>query len=217
MSNYRGQNGLLILGGELVGAPLLRAAYATSVTTVAVTGGVSTLTGILTVGDIFTVAGNTTEYTLTGSFYVASTNAVAALVFTPAIVTAFASNAAVTFESHSVAELKDWSFDSSIDLIDDTVKGDKHRTFKGGVAGHKGTATAWLDGGDEEQAALLAEIAAATPDGTVAALYFNISPGKGFYGAAVLSDFTAGSPEGSALVPVTFSFQITGPLAKEWN
>ena len=216
MANYRGQDGLLILGGELVGSPLTRAAYATGITTIAVTGGASTLTGVLTVGDIFTVAGGT-EHTLSGSFYVASTNAVAGLVFTPAIATAFASNAAVTFQSHSVAELKEWSLDPSIDLIEDTVKGDKHKTYLGGLAGHKGRATAWLDAGDTEQAALLEKIAAATPDGTVAALVLKVADGKYLYGAAVLSNFSTSSPDGTANVPVSFDFQITGPLAKEWN
>ncbi|HLE03971.1 MAG TPA: hypothetical protein VI729_05070 [Anaerolineales bacterium] len=215
MSNYRGQDGLLILGGELIGTPKARAAVATGITEFAVTGG-GTMTGLVTVGDIFAIDGGT-DHTVTGSFYVVSTNAIATLVFTPAVATAIASNATLTFESHSVAELKEWTLDSEIDVIPDTVKGDKHKTFKGGIAGHRGRATAWLDGADTEQAALLAKIAAGTPDGTVAALTFKVADGKYFYGAALLSNFSVGSPEGSALVPVSFDFQITGPLAKEWN
>jgi len=215
MTTYRGQDGLLILGGELIGTPKARAAVATGVTEFAVTGG-GTMTGLVTVGDIFAIDGGT-DYTVAGTFYVVSTNAIATLVFAPAVATAIASNATLTFQSHSVAELRDWALDAAIETIEDTVKGDKHKTFKGGVAGHRGRATAWLDGGDTEQAALLAKIAAGTPDGTVAALTFKIADGKYLYGAAVLSNFSAGSPEGSALCPVTFDFQITGPLAKEWN
>ena len=216
MSNFRGQDGRLILGGELVGFPVTPQAYATSVTTIDLTGDPLPLTGLVTVGDIFTVAGTTTQYTVTGSFYVASGNAVTGLVFTPAIVTAFSSDAVVTFESHSVAELTAWTLDSDIDPIEDTVKGDTHKTFLGGAAHHRGTATAWLDAADTEQGSLLAEIATATPDGTVAALVFRVAEGKYFYGAAELANFSTGSPEGG-LVPVTFTFQITGPLAKEWH
>jgi len=148
---------------------------------------------------------------------VASTNAIAGLVVTPGTgVSTAASNAVVTFESHSVAELTAWTLDSDIDPIEDTVKGDKHKSFLGGAAHHRGTATAWLDAADTEQGALLAEIATATPDGTVAALVFRVDEGKYFYGAAELANFSTGSPEGG-LVPVTFTFQITGPLAKEWH
>src|SRR3989304_4672876 len=167
MTTYRGQDGLLILGGELIGTPKARAAVATGVTEFAVTGG-GTMTGLVTVGDIFAIASGT-GYTVTGSFYIVSTNAIATLVFTPAVATAIASNATLTFESHSVAELKEWTLDSEIDVIPDTVKGRKHKTFQGGIAGHRGRATAWLDGGDTEQAALLAKNATATPGGTGAA------------------------------------------------
>lgn len=215
MANYRGQDGLLILGGQLVGTALTKQTYATSVSEIAITGGGSTLTGLVAVGDIFTIASGT-SYTVNGSFYACTGNAIATLGFAPVVATAIASNVTVTFESHSVAELRDWSFDSAIEMIEDTVKGDKHKTFQGGVAGHTGRATAWLDAADTYQAALLDKIATATPDGTVASLVFNVTTGKMFYGAAVLSGFTTGSPE-NGLVPVTFTFQITGQLYKEWH
>lgn len=216
MTTQRGQDGLLILGGELVGSPVTRVSYVVGASQIAITGGASTLTGVVTVGDIFTIASGP-SHTVTGSFFVASTNAIATIPFTPVLGTVAASNVAVTFESHSVAELKAWTLDPSIDIIEDTVKGDKHKTFKGGQATHRGTATAWLDASDTEQASLIAEVATGTPDGTVAALAFRMAAGKFFYGAAILSNFRTESPEGSALVPVTFDFQITGPLSKEWN
>src|SRR3972149_2273486 len=104
MSNYRGQDGLLILGGELIGTPKARAAVATGVTEFAVTGG-GTMTGLVTVGDIFAIDGGT-DYTVAGSFYVVSTNAIATLVFAPAVATAIASNATLTRSEEHTSELQ---------------------------------------------------------------------------------------------------------------
>jgi hypothetical protein len=216
MATQRGQDGLLILGGEVVGSPLARTVYATSVTVIAVTGGGSTLTGVLMVGDIFSIAGGT-SYTVTTSAIVAGTNAFSNIAFTPAIATAIASSAAVSFQTHSVAELKAWTLDSLIETVEDTVKGDKHKTYVGALAGHSGTASALLDGADTYQAALLNKIATASPDGTTAALAFRIASGKLLYGAAVLSNFAIASPEGSALVTINFSFQINGRLTLEYH
>jgi hypothetical protein len=215
MSNYRGQDGLLVLGGELQGTARAGSAYVTSVSEIAVTGGGSTLTGVVMVGDIFTIASGT-AYTVTGAFYDVTANAIATLAFTPVIATAVASNATITFQSNSLAELTVWSLDTSIDLIEDTVKGDKHKTYLGGIASWSGSAGAYLDYDDTEQASLIDEIAAGTPDGTVAALMLRVNTGKFFYGAAELSNFAVTSPEGSALVTVTFNFQGSGQLYTDW-
>jgi hypothetical protein len=216
MSTQRGQDGLLILGGEIVGTAKAQAAYATSITTIAVTGGGTTLTGVVMVGDIFSIAGGT-DYTVSSTAIVASTNAIAGISFSPALATAIASNATVAFETHSVGELKAWTLESTIATIEDTVKGDKHKTFKGSQASHSGTASALLDYGDTYQAALIDKIATASPDGTVAALAFRVASGMFLYGAAVLSNFSVASPEGSTLVTINFSFQITGALSVEWH
>ena len=217
MTTHRGQDGLLILGGELVGTPEITISYATGVSQVQITGGGSTLTGVVMVGDIFTIGAGSQSYTVGGSFFAATGNAVATLPITPVIATVVATGATVAFESHSVAELRSWTLAPALDLIEDTVKGDKHKTFQGGLAGHTGSAMAWLDAGDTYQAALLDKIAAGTPDGTVAAMAFRVAAGKFLYGAAVLSGFSIDSPDGSALVGVTFNFTISGPLTPEWH
>ena len=200
----------------MVGTPKATAAYATSVSEIAVTGGGSTLTGVIMVGDIFTVASGT-EHTVTGEFYDVTGNAIATLAFTPVIATAIASNATIAFQSHSVAELGAWDLNTAIDIIEDTVKGDKHKTYKGGLASFSGNGSAFLDYGDTEQASLIDEIAAGTPDGTLGALMFRVAEGKFIYGAAVLSNFAVTSPEGSALVTVTFNFQGSGQPFVDWN
>jgi len=219
MANYRGQDGSLILGGKLVGSPLTVGSLTTGVATMTIDA--TTLTGIVAVGDLFTIPNETgtPTHTVTGStFRVVSTNTVSAITFTPAIVTVVvADNSTVTFTNNTTAELTAWGMDASLEVIDTTKKGDTHRLFKGGIATWSGTATALLDYLDTEQASLIDEIATGSPDGTIAALMFEIESGKQWYGSVELSNFVVNSPEGSSLVDVAFTFQGSGAVLPDWN
>lgn len=219
MSTTRGQDGGLILGGLLVGSPLVNGALLENDTTMDIDA--VSLTGVVIVGDTFTLAGEagSPTHTVTGGpFYVAAANAIASITFSTAIAAGgVANDAAVSFTSNSVAEITAWSITAGLEMIDDTVKEDTHRTFKGGLAIWSGTATAWLDYLDTEQASLIDEIANDPPDGTIAGLMFQISSGKTWYGAAELSNFSTESPEGSALQAVSFDFQGSGQVLPDWT
>ncbi|KKL76779.1 hypothetical protein LCGC14_2041480 [marine sediment metagenome] len=163
-------------------------------------------------------AGSPTHTVTGGPFYVAAANAIASITFSTAIAAGgVANDAAVSFTSNSVAEIRAWDLTAELETIDDTVKGDTHRTFKGGLAKWNGTATAWLDYLDTQQAALIDAIATGSPDGTIAGLMFQISSGKTWYGGAELSNFSTDSPEGTALVPVSFDFQGSGQVLPDWT
>jgi len=219
MSNYRGDAGGLILGGKLVGSPLVDGALSETDTTMDIDA--ASLTGVVVVGDTFTLAGEagSPTHTVTGGpFYVAAGDAITGITFTPAIAAGgVANNAAVTFASNSVGEIRQWRLEASLDIIEDTVKGDSHKTYKGGLAMWRGSATAWLDYDDTQQAALIDEIASDPPDGTIAGLLLEIASGKQWYGAGELSNFNIESPEGSIIVPVTFDFQGSGQALPDWN
>ncbi len=101
-------------------------------------------------------------------------------------------------------------------MIDDTVKRDTHRTFKGGLHTFTGSAAAWLDYLDTKQAALIDEIASGSPDGTIASLILEVAPARFFYGGVVLRHFVSASPE-NGVVPVGFTFQGTGQLLLSWG
>ena len=123
-----------------------------------------------------------------------------------------------TWGAVSIDEMRSWSLDGvSLEMIDDTVKGDTHRTFLGGLATWEGTATAWLDYDDAEQAELIDAIATDPPDGAIAGLMFQVASGKTWYGAAEIQNFRIDSPEGSAVTPVTFDFQGTGQVLPDWT
>ena len=219
MSTFEGQDGALILGGLLVGSPLVDGALIENDTTMDIDA--VSLTGVVIVGDTFTLAGEagSPTHTVTGGpFYVAAGNAITSLTFSTAIAAGgVANDAAVTFASNSVAEIRSWSLTTALEIIDDTVKGDTHKTFLGGLATWEGTATAWLDYDDTEQAELIDAIANDPPDGAIAGLMFQVASGKTWYGGAEIQNFRTESQEGSAVTPVTFDFQGTGQVLPDWN
>lgn len=222
MATVRGQDGLLILGGKLQGAPLVAGAVASAAATVSVDG--SQLYGLVAVGDIFVVDGDGINRTVTGSVVrAASTNAVSAITFTPSATAGFGNNVTVTFNSNSIGELTRWSIDSvEQELIEDTVKGDTTKTYKGGYVNWNGSAAARLDYGDTKQAELIDMLASGSPDGTIATLMFvveDVTLGdlKHLYGSAYLTSFSITSPEGSSIVEVTFAFTGVGDLSTDWQ
>jgi hypothetical protein len=175
----RGQDGLLSLGGYLDGSPLLNGALTEGLTQMDIDA--TSLKGVVIVGDTFTIAGESGSPTHTvtnGPFYVTVANEVNNIDFTPGIAAGgVANNAAVTFTSHSIAEITAWSLDEvTIEQADDTVKGDTHRTFKGGLASWRGSATALLDYGDADQATLI-DAGATSGVGTLAGIVLRTASG----------------------------------------
>ena len=108
MPNQRGQDGGLILGGLLVGSPLVNGALIENDTTMDIDA--VSLTGVVIVGDTFTLAGEagSPTHTVTGGpFYVAAGNAIASITFSTAVAAGgVANDAAVSFTSNSVAEIR---------------------------------------------------------------------------------------------------------------
>ena len=98
---YMNQNVPTHTRGTLTGSPLVNdASYTVGETTVDIDAG--SLTGTVVVGDVFTVAGDTQQYTVTANA-TAATNAIAGMAFTPASKVAWADDAAITFvASHTV-------------------------------------------------------------------------------------------------------------------
>ena len=121
----------------------------------------------------------------------------------------------VTFGGVAFDELRTWSLDGvSLEMIDDTVKGDTHRTFKGGL-GDGGTisVTGWLDYATAQQD-VIDLINAGTGDAVAFVLL--AASGKTFTGNCVPQSYGAESPEGSAADPMTFTAKVTGAVGVTW-
>ena len=113
-------------------------------------------------------------------------------------------------------ELRSWSLDGvALEIIDDTVKGDTHRTFKGGI-GDGGTISysCWLDYTTAQQD-LIDLINAGTGDAVAFVLL--AATGKTFTGNAVPQSYSMSSPEGSALTEITFTTKVSGAVGVTWS
>ncbi len=121
-----------------------------------------------------------------------------------------------TYGAVSIDEIRSWSMSGvSLEIIDDTVKGDTHRTFKGGI-GDGGTLsfTCWLDYVTAQQD-IIDLINAGTGDGV--AFVVLAATGKTFTGTAVPMSYDIESPEGSALASITLQCKVTGAVGVTWS
>jgi hypothetical protein len=122
-----------------------------------------------------------------------------------------------TVASVSIGELRSWSLDGvTIDTIEDTVKGDLHKTYLGGLGdGGSCSFTCYLDYVTGQQD-LVDYFAAATPQSAAVAMVLTVDTGKTFSFNAVPQTFSTNSPEGSALVEATFNLKVSGAITVAW-
>ena len=124
-------------------------------------------------------------------------------------------NGSVSFNATVIGELKSWTLNAEVDIIPDTAMGDDWETVKGGLGRWSGTAVAHLDYDDAQQAAIIADIAVATPTGDSVAMIFLVATGKTFTGNALVQSFAITQNMGD-IVEVTFNFTGNGALAVTW-
>lgn len=121
----------------------------------------------------------------------------------------------VTIGAIALDELRSWSLDGvALEMIDDTVKGDTHRTFKGGIGdGGSISLSCWLDYTTAQQ-----DMIDLINAGTGAEVAFELlaATGKKFTGNAVPQSYTTSSPEGSALTEITFTNKVSGAVGVTW-
>lgn len=214
MATYRGQDGILVLGGFLTGTILVNGAVASLGTTVNFDA--ASLVGILMPGDQFQVGANV--YTVTSGPHVASLNALTGVTFTPGAVGGFADNAPVTFLTNSMAQTQTEGITSQIDILDTTGQGDNFRTCRGGRKRHSITGEALLDYDDPPQASLIDAVLSGTSEGIFASLFvgFTRNTMRDFYGAGKLSQVQVQEPV-DRLAMLTFTFQVDGNLRLSWT
>ncbi len=116
----------------------------------------------------------------------------------------------------AIDELRSWSMDGvALEIIDDTVKGDTHRTFKGGIGdGGSMSLSCWLDYTTAQQD-IIDLINAGTGDAVAFVLL--AATGKTFTGNAVPQSYSISSPEGSALTEITLNLKVTGAVGVSWS
>jgi len=111
--------------------------------------------------------------------------------------------------------MRSWSLDGvSLEMIDDTVKGDTHRTFKGGLGdGGTLTFTTWVDYATAQQD-IIDLINAGT--GTAVAFVVLVDTGKTLTGTAVPQSYSIESPEGSSVSTLSMTCKVSGAVGVTW-
>jgi len=121
-----------------------------------------------------------------------------------------------TIATVALDELLSWSLDGvSLVMLDDTVKGDSHKTFKGGV-GDGGTITfnTLLDYATAQQ-----DVIDLINAGTGAAVAFVLlaATGKTFTGNAVPMSYSPSSPAGdTSIALLTIQMKVSGAVGVTW-
>jgi len=121
----------------------------------------------------------------------------------------------VTFAGTAIGEAHSWTLNADVEMLDDTVMGDDWKTVKGGLGSWSGTATAYLDYDNAQQAAAIVDILVASPTGDSVALVFLTATGKTFLGSALVSNVSFDASK-DGLVGVSFTFTGNGQLTVSW-
>jgi len=216
MAKYRGIKGKAVLGGVVVGTPLVQGAVAQSATSATIDG--AGFNGVVRPGDTFTVAGDAQVYTVqTGGVVGDPTPNQVAVTFTPGVVPGggWADNSAVTFASNSVAQVKDWQATVSRPVLEVTTMGDEARSITLDTPDWKGRIMALLDYGDAKQQAFI-DAVNTNDDPTALAVALVAADGKLFWGDLLPLNARIRAQRG-ALFEVEFDFQGEGALTPNWN
>jgi len=216
---FRGTDGFLALGGAIDGDVYIKGAVAQSATTATIDGNGGTLNGVVRPGDTFTVAGDPEDpYTIvTGGVIGGVVANELDITFSPGVVVAggWPDNAAVDFDSNSIAQITQWTAEIAREVLDKTVMGSTGIEKTLDIPDWRGRATALLDYGDTQQGALIDEII--TGDAVAEfALTLGVIAGRQFWGDIVAQGFTITGQRGQ-LFTVEFNFEGTGAIAVNWK
>lgn len=216
---FRGTDGFLALGGAIDGDVYTKGTVAQSATTATIDGNGSALEGVVRPGDTFTVAGDPEDpYTIVvGGLIGGVTPNELDITFSPGVVLAggWADNAAMDFDSNSIAQITQWNAEISREVLDKTVMGSTGIEKTLDIPDWRGRATALLDYGDAMQKELIDEII--TGDAVAEfALTLGVIAGRHFWGDIVAQGFTVTGQRGQ-LFTVEFTFEGTGALAANWK
>lgn len=218
MAKYRGSRGSLSQGGVIVGSAFTKGTRAQGQTSHTFDGNGATLNGVVRPGDRFTVAGDAQQYTVvTGGVIGAGVANEVVVTFTPAIVPGggWADNAAVTFVSNSMSQIRAFEVELERPYIEGTVMGDNGQTGTLDIPRARGRITALLDYADLKQKALIDQVKSGT-DEVALALTLVISSGKHIWLDAFCPRARVNAQIGQ-LIPVEFDFQSEGGLSTSFN
>jgi len=116
--------------------------------------------------------------------------------------------------TNQVSKVRNWTLDTSVNMLDTTALGDTANTFTPGLSSATGSATlSYYNGDTTDVTDLLTRIAktGAVTDADVAALTFEVGPDQYFTANAFINSASITSST-DELTTVSFNFTINGAL-----
>lgn len=113
-----------------------------------------------------------------------------------------------------VSKVRNWTLDTSVNLLDTTALGDTANTFTPGLFSATGSAAlSYYNGATADVTSLLEKIAktGAITDSDEVTLTFEVGPDQSFTGKAFINSASVSSST-DELTTVSFNFTINGPL-----
>jgi hypothetical protein len=124
-------------------------------------------------------------------------------------------NAKLKLSGSDVAKVRDWSLETSVNLLDTTALGDTANTYTAGLFSATGSATLsyYTSTSGNEVTNLLEKIAktGAVTDSDKVSLTFEVGTNQAFTGSAFINNASI-STSTDEVTTASFSFTIDGPL-----
>lgn len=213
MAQHRGSKGRFAVGGIVVGSPLVQGAVAQDAESATFDG--SPLNGVVQPGDTFTVAGDAQEYTVVTGGAVAGDEV--AVTFTPGVVEAagWADNAAVTFASNSMGQVRNWEARLQRPFIEGTVLESEAEVGSLDTPACSGRARVILDYDDPKQKSVVDQVVS-NADPTALSFALQVASGKFIYVDALVPDVRIQAERG-AFVEADVDWRGQGNAAVSWT
>lgn len=122
----------------------------------------------------------------------------------------------ISYNAHDIAEVVSINLSGiDTDLIEDTIKGDSFKSYKGGlVDGGEISVSCRLDQDATGQSAIVTDANAGL--GTSRHVIVTIDTGKTIAQDVVALGYSIDSPEGSSIVGVTYRMKIISTVSVAW-
>jgi len=206
----RGDEGQLAFGTLLEGSPITDGIVGNTSASMDIDA--TSLVGVVVSGSTFTFAsetGNPVHTVTNTSFKPTSANAISSITFTPAVIEDIPDGDVVQFVSALVSQVIEWTADAAVESVERTVKKDTARQYQSGMGDWNGSARCYFDSSSARHTDFLDKIHSGL-NTTYVGCVFDLDGSTMLYGSALATDYTINSPEGSALLDVTFTLKGTG-------
>ena len=121
----------------------------------------------------------------------------------------------ITQGATNVGQIRSWSLDVTVELLDASVMGDDWKKHRGGMANWSGSMEALFDYGNPGQKAFVDQICVLAPAGNSIPVTLGVETGKTITGNVIIKGLKINDTLND-LVKMTIEFEGDGPPTLTW-